>query len=152
MNAATSPFDRAPVVMEKVSRKELIGMLQARINKHYMPSATGSVKFNRKPEYIRNWMTMMPSLWPSVCLTDPTEFRAFDQFGDFVGMDTRPPNAIYLFINLAPIFIYVRLDTDQMLVANHQAGELLAFLPWDRDEQAVAIDRIQLQETLDTYV
>jgi hypothetical protein len=152
VSTTPTPFEREPVVMEKVSRAELLSMLRGLINQNYMPSANGSVKFNRKPEYIRHWMKLMPPFWPSVCESDTTDFLAFDQYGDFPGVLTNPPKAIYLFINVAPIFIIVRLDIDQVVVAYKQEGQHLAFFPWDGDEQDVAIDWFKLQQELDSYV
>jgi hypothetical protein len=152
VNTTTTPFEREPVVMDKVSRTELMSMLRTCINRSYMPSSQGLVSTNRKPTYVRRWMTLMPPFWPAVCENDTTDFFAFDQFGDFPGVLTNPPKAIYLFINVAPIFILVRLDIDAVMVAYKQEGQHLAFFPWDGDEQDVAIDRFKLQEELCTYV
>jgi hypothetical protein len=146
----TTPFERPDIVMKKVTRHELLTTIRAHVNSHYMPSGGGNVQYNSKPEYVRHRLRSdKNSYWPSVGPADQTGFFAFDSFET---MGEGLPTCIYLFIRVAPIYILVRLDTCEMMVAFEQVGEQLAFFPWNEDDQAVAIDRFDLQEAIEFYV
>lgn len=53
MSENVKPWDLPDKVIERVTANEMLAMLRGRINNGYMPSATGEVKYNSKPEYIR---------------------------------------------------------------------------------------------------
>lgn len=151
-----SPFDRSAVVMEKLTRKELIDQLRARINKHYMPSATGDVRCNSKPEYLRHsqpFITDAP--FPNVSVSsDASGYYAFETFsnpriGDFI---VPTPKDIFLFMDLSPIYILMNLKTEDIRVAFREDGHALNYVKWEEGSEAIAIDRIVLQEVIDTYL
>lgn len=146
----TSPFDLPPLVMTPVSRKELLEVLRSRINKGYMPTATGSVLYNHKPRYLRHASTEAEGVWPKVSDNDYTGFYAFETF-DFVYRHDAiidAPKHVYLFLKVKNIYVILNLTTEEMIVScAHQV-----YHPWTEDEQTVPMDRIELWERLEMYL
>lgn len=46
-----SPFDLPQIVLPKVKLQDVLQVLRERLNKSYMPSASGEVQYNSKPYY-----------------------------------------------------------------------------------------------------
>lgn len=145
-----SPFDLPPLVMTPVSRKELLEVLRSRINKGYMPTATGSVQYNTKPQYLRHALTEVEGTWPKVTELNYSGYYAFETF-DFVYRHDciiDAPKHIYLFLKVKNIFVLLNLTTEEMLVSHEHE----VYHPWTEDEQTVPMDRIELWQAYEMYL
>lgn len=150
--AIRSPFKIPPIVMKKVSLEELLDLLRSRVNKGYMPGADGRIGYNSKPEYVRFTLPGVAGVsWPNVNGRDHTGFYAFDSFQ----VIQEVPKAVYLYLDLHPVRVLIRLDTEDALVAvrSTDTETETAFVPWPRGTaNEIAIDRIKLQNEIDCFV
>lgn len=155
-----SPFDLPAIVMKKVTRAEFLQELRARINKWYMPSATGEVQYNHKPVYVRHQHPFIEDgMWPNASVSHyQSGFVAFQRYGttpeDIIvdGQYVIPPKAIYLWLDLHPIYILMNLETVDIRVAVEEEGKRLNYVKWDDDAQEIALDRFKLQNAFECYV
>jgi hypothetical protein len=146
--------------MKKVTRAEFLQELRARINKWYMPSATGEVQYNSKPSYLRHQHPFIEDgCWPNASAShDQSGFLAFERFGTTPealivdGQYVIPPKDIYLWLDLYPVYILVNLQNVDIRVAVSEEGYRLNYLKWDDDAQEIALDRFKLQNAFECYV
>lgn len=140
---AKTPFDLHPVIQTPLGREEFLGLLRERINKHYMPSATGSTQYNSKPEYLRNLDKSSPDALCRAFLPYWPGYFSEDSHG--LGNDERK---LWVFLHFDTWVVLVDLHTDQTWVA--LAGESLGSAhEWT--DQLISVDRLTLLEKIDLH-
>ncbi len=139
-------FNMPPIVLPKVSLDQVLNMLRKRINKSYMPSATGEREFNSKPQYIPHESKEIAKM-PSVHPHEPTGYFALtDHFGY-----TEKNYAIWCHIQIGEFQIMVNLKTDETWVKAFDFPEPL--IRWEQHpDQTLPINPYELEEILDIYL
>lgn len=142
--AAKTPFDIPVVLQPLLSRDEFLGLLRARINKGYMPSATGDVQYNSKPEYIR-------SLSTETIAEDARVFFAHGCSGYFATESwahAHQTRDIWCYLRAGNVAFITNLTTDATYVAlaNEDLGVVVTWT-----DQLVAVDRVALDNEIDIY-
>lgn len=142
--AAKTPFDIPVVLQPLLSRDEFLGLLRARINKGYMPSATGDVQYNSKPEYIR-------SLSTETIAEDARVFFAHGCSGYFATESwahAHQTRDIWCYLRVGNVAFITNLTTDATYVAmaNEDLGVVVTWT-----DQLLAVDRVVLDNEIDIY-
>ena len=140
-------FNLPPVVQEKVSIEEFLGMLRERVNKKYMPTSTGLTKHNSKPEYTdRTISVKMTNL--DIVYTIP-DISIMDSSG-YICLEGGNDKPIYAYLDLGTIQIVVNLWTEGVLL---KLKEEAIFSFWSkRSPHLLAIDRMKLTEEIDVFL
>jgi len=108
-----NPMDQPPVVMEKVTPEEMLTFFRMTINKGYMPSATGEIEYNSKPEYtyeVNSWVKNKNTVSPGYGV------QFFKEIDRWLG-GTNPTDPIWAFIEIDNITVGCNLNTDELYVA-----------------------------------
>ena len=156
-------------VLTRVSRNEILTWLKERVNKGYMPSATGERAHNSKPEYIPSiWarrLAMDASYDPELDKTPklhPHDHSGFYMATDLYGysVDAAP---VYVLITFRGCQIRVNLNTLDMAVRSIREEDRAAqwlvgksaipeFVQWNYEQDTLALDRHAMIEHIDTYL
>ncbi|MNX51532.1 hypothetical protein D3C86_821940 [compost metagenome] len=134
------PWDVPPLVVVKVNPAELLGMLRATVNNGYMPTSTGTRKFNSKPTYITGGV----DAW-----LGKRRRHAFDNgSGYYADEADTATNGIYAALHVGMFIIVVKLRTEECWI-RHYADDA-EFHRWT--DQPVALDRVELAKVFDDYM
>lgn len=146
------PFATPDVVMERLTLAQLLDAYRQRLNKHYMPTATGAASVNSKPKYVNHREPSAPD-FPSL---------PFTMYGSgcfmFEGFGTQLPQDMYANLVIDGIQVITNLKTLKSIIrmVDHGAtGErpvFHPFVPWELpSQQSLGVDRIKFQDTVDIY-
>jgi len=147
---ALDQFDKLPPFeIPKVTKQEVIELLQNRTNTEYMPSANGTVQYNSKPQYVR--VTDMDAFKRSLARETVAGYYTgsddiFTLPRSTVGMWAALPVTID-WVHTAGITtqltVFVNLSTLDVYYGNSDA-----FVTWP-DDLALPLDRVRLQDALE---
>lgn len=142
-------FSLPPIVVEKVGLEEILVLMRSRINKGYMPSATGEVKFNTKPKYTLHRLKNHPDIPSLYC--HRTEKESYGEYAvaldDFGLSEDKAP--IFLYVWIEEFTIIINLQTEKTLITNTDYENLV---PWDQPDQKIPVMRDALKELIDIYL
>jgi len=143
---STSPFDLPQIVLPKVKLQEVLQVLRERLNKSYMPSATGEVKYNSKPyyytdslygsgDYHANALTDFPSFPNPIFFNTNFEIAAWDSH-------LVKERTLFASICDERVELLINLQTCETLVRSVGNGiNGGSWMRWSEDsEQEIALD------------
>jgi len=139
MDPNQHPFSFKPIVMPAVTPDEVLGLMRGRLNKEYMPSATGKVEYNSKPEYFNSY-------YGRRTVHDVADWSGVycDEDGHGGCTAARP---FWAFIRTTRVDILCNLYTDELTIMRRNPDG--PWLPFDRP---CHIDRAELQEQIELYL
>lgn len=144
-------FSLPPIIVEKVGLEEILVLLRSRINKSYMPSATGEVNFNSKPEYTRHRLKNHPEI--------PSFYRyssSLENYAEYVAaLDdlgwSKEKDPIYLYLWIDKFIIIINLQTEKTLIGTF-GNDYEDLVQWDQPDQKIPVMRDALKELIDNYL
>lgn len=143
MSENVKPWDLPDKVIERVTANEMLAMLRGRINNSYMPSATGEVKYNSKPEYIRGG----PDQWFEDKLSP--FYAASGCYASDIHSPPYPKDTgIYAVLLITDIIVACQLQTGKLWVSLNEPS--LVWHAWT--EQSIPIERNVLASVIDCYL
>lgn len=151
MNTPTTTpdiFSLPPLVIEKVCLSEILNLLRERVNKSYMPSATGQVRYNSKPRYVDNSDNDFPN-FPYI-----NSLEASGYFAHSTKIYRHSDCDIFYNLHIAEFQIVINLTTDQAIIRliTPAFEPDNAFVEWKDDPaQAIPLMRDELKEIIDIY-
>lgn len=139
-------FSLPQIVIEKVGLSEILDILRESVNKGYMPSASGAVKYNTKPEYTQFELEGFPD-YPQLRgqLNDGHGYGEYVAFDSFEVCKTK---AIFFYLKITNIEIYINLQTDEALI---KLFDDPVFMKWDNPDNKIPIMRDELRRTIEIY-
>lgn len=141
-----SPWDLKPIVMERVSREELLAMLREVVGGGYMPSSTLD-RLHPKPEYLKT--DLKRCFYGHAPYTESPFYRGTGYYAqeEYHDAGERP---IWLYLQLREVQVVVNLAADHMWI--RVDGPNSKWESWDIDTIKFPIDRLELKEQLEFYV
>ena len=140
-------FSLPELTVEKVKLSEVIELLRDRVNKGYMPSATGYVKYNTKPDYVRTAHPDYPDM--------PNIHPVIEWTGYYSLYNTASKkHPIFFNLNISRFQIMINLETEKALVRLNDSKAAYAepFIEWnDSDAERLPIMRDELRNLIETY-
>lgn len=147
MSNPSELFSLPPIVLTKVSLIEILTELRKRVNKHYMPSATGEVCYNSKPEYVKSKDSAFPH-FPSYQVMDNYGSGYYVLMDEWGWSDEKAP--VFFHLAIGGFQIVINLTTEEALIRLLETNA--PFVPWNNSpEQTIPIIRDTLKDIIDTY-
>jgi hypothetical protein len=143
MEPANAIFSLPPIVLEKVKLSEIIDLLRSRVNRHYMPKATGEVLYNSKPTYVQQAHHSHRDI-PDVHPLEQSGYHCLD-----FGIEQQP---IFFNLHIAQFQIMINLITEKAFIRlnDSKRSRLEPFTEWRLvDEEALPLMRCELRELID---
>lgn len=147
----TNPFLLPAVKLPKVTLESVLDVLRKHLNKGYMPSATGEVTMNSRPQYLSEHgfgrhQDMSNPQWPKFPGTEHVNWYGTVMFGD------RPQDEdhIFAYIGTKQMDIMVNLTTEVTIVSIAGGGQKEWF-EWTGDQE-LAIHSFELAECIRLYL
>lgn len=132
--AVIYPWDLSDLIVARVTKEEVLVLLRNRINNGYMPTSTGRVEFNSKPEYedfpISEWLK-------------PGKEGFYVGSGYYCGSDRKD---IYVGLHVGQFIVVCQLNTEKVWV-KVSGGD---YHEWT--DQTVPLNRNILEDVVDTYL
>lgn len=147
---APNPFDQPDLVQPRLSLATLLGLYRSRLNKGYMPSATGEHSYNAKPTYVNRrdeqFLTFpkVPfTIYGSGCYAFEGDFGKGPIFANLV------VGHYQVLTNLTTLETLVRMKDDG---PDGTCPIFHPFVRWKDESKTIPMDRFELAENIDTYL